>query len=262
MPRGPSVKEEIENLCYLAWQSKRASILNGTFTIKEIYDYDLPIFLEKVKTEEWPGLSWFTKRVTYRWEPNALIKPLEPDPIVEEWDEKWWNSPKKIYVLTTLYDQAYQAVAWEQSEQNERWDGYNFYEFNGFTDRVCKWAWKLSEFFDLNLSHERSLLILIANLFAYEERRKLEYPGQEVGVFGKGLRFASQFPLGRHQLRAWRRHKMGYEPEAPDVTWLWQHDTKELWRSIPHIAGFGQVLLIGTVDWETDEPRITAVIEG
>ena len=79
-------------------------------------------------------------------------------------------------------------------------------EFVGFTDRVCKWAWKLSEFFDLNVSRECYVRILNANLVAYEERKKEEH--QEGNWW---LEKTATSALGREQRAAWQRHKTGDE---------------------------------------------------
>ena len=254
MPR-KKLKPGIEAACYQAWSAKRSSILNGSATIRDVWNVEVPKFLEPWKDrKDWPSESWFTKKISAIWEPNARTKPLEPDPIIEAWDEKCWKSPRKIYVLATLYEQASLAVDWYQ---DNRWDDSIAREFNGFTDRICKWAWKLSEFFDLNVSRECYLLILTANLFAYEERKKYEHPeGHWL------LEKTSPIALGREQLAAWQRHKMGDEtPERGIGRYLWQGETEELRIAVVHIVTFGQVLVMVGSDSETDQPSVSVVIE-
>jgi hypothetical protein len=179
---------------------------------------------------------------------------LNPDPVIEAWDEKWWKSPRTIFVLTTLYDQASLAVEWHQ--QNRRHDSAAR-EFNGFTDRICKWVWRISEFFDLNVSRECYLLILIANLFAYEERKWEERPeGNWL------LEEASAIDLGREQLVAWQRHKMGDgTPEGGIGRYLWQGETEELRFAVVYVVTFGQVLVMVTNDSETDSFYVSVIIE-
>lgn len=254
MPR-KKLKPGIEAACHQAWSAKRSSILNGSATIRDVWKGEVPKFLTKWKDrKDWPSESWFTKRISDIWEPSARTKPLKPDPVIEAWDEKWWKSPRTIFVLTTLYDQASLAVEWHQ--QN-RWHDSTAREFNGFTDRICKWAWKISEFFDLNVSRECYLLILIANLFAYEERKKEEHPeGNWL------LEEASPIALGREQLAAWQRHKMGDgTPEGGIGRYLWQGETDELRIAVVYIVTFGQVLVMVGSDSETDQPNVSVVIE-
>jgi hypothetical protein len=179
MPRRPKIKDEVKAACYKAWEAKRALILNKSVTVKDVYEKDLPTFLAQWDQKDWPQLSWFTKKIKYEWEPNAPTESLKPDPVVEHWDEKWWKSPRRIFVLTTLYDQASLAFLSHRSDTGSLDTPPR--EFVGFTDRVCKWAWKLSEFFDLNVSRECYLLILIANLFAYEERTVTSRRGSASG---------------------------------------------------------------------------------
>jgi len=179
---------------------------------------------------------------------------LKPDPVIESWDEKWWKSPRKIYVLTTLYDQASLAVEWHQQT---RWNDSTAREFNGFTDRICKWAWKLSEFFDLNVSRECYLLIHIANLFAYEERKREERP-----EYDRSLEERPPIAIGREQLAAWQRHKMGDEtPEGGIGRYLWQVETEQLRIAIVYIVTFGQVLVMVGDGSNTDQPSISVVID-
>ena len=254
MPR-KKLKPGIEAACYQAWSAKRSSILNGSATIRDVWNNEVPKFLAKWKDrKDWPSESWFTKRISDVWEPSARTKPLKPDPVIESWDEKWWKSPRKIYVLTTLYDQASLAVEWHQQT---RWNDSTAREFNGFTDRICKWAWKLSEFFDLNVSRECYLLIHIANLFAYEERKREERP-----EYDRSLEEGPPIALGREQLVAWQRHKMGDEtPEGGIGRYLWQVETEQLRIAIVYIVTFGQVLVMVGDGSKTDQPSISVVIE-
>ena len=235
--------------------AKRRAILSRAATIKEVFEKDVPKFLSRWDHEDWPKYDWFQKKVTYEWEPKSLSsEPLEADPIIEAWDEKGWKSPRKIYVLATLYEQASLAVDWYQ---DNRWDDSIAREFNGFTDRICKWAWKLSEFFDLNVSRECYLLILTANLFAYEERKKYEHPeGHWL------LEKTSPIALGREQLAAWQRHKMGDETLERGIgRYLWQGETEELRIAVVYIVTFGQVLVMVGSDSEADQPNVSVVIE-
>jgi len=254
LPR-KKLKPGIEAACYQAWSAKRSSILNGSATIRDVWNNEVPKFLAKWKDrKDWPSESWFTKRISDVWEPSARTKPLKPDPVIESWDEKWWKSPRKIYVLTTLYDQASLAVEWHQQT---RWNDSTAREFNGFTDRICKWAWKLSEFFDLNVSRECYLLIHIANLFAYEERKREERP-----EYDRSLEEGPPIALGREQLAAWQRHKMGDKtPEGGIGRYLWQVETEQLRIAIVYIVTFGQVLVMVGDGSKTDQPSISVVIE-
>jgi hypothetical protein len=252
MPRRPKIKDEVKAACYKAWETKRALILNKSVTVKDVYEKDLPTFLAQWDQKDWPQLSWFTKKIKYEWEPNAPTESLKPDPVVEHWDEKWWKSPRRIFVLTTLYDQASLAFLSHRSDTGSLDTPPR--EFVGFTDRVCKWAWKLSEFFDLNVSRECYLLILIANLFAYEERHEPSHPDGDLP-----LEAMWSVALGREQLVAWQRHKMGYEPDdsSHDVK-LWQVSEEELRKAMVTIGSEGQVLVLADVG---GSPTFIAVIE-
>ena len=252
MPRRPKIKDEVKAACYKAWEAKRALILNKSVRVKDVYEKDLPTFLAQWDQKDWPQLSWFTKKIKYEWEPNAPTESLKPDPVVEHWDEKWWKSPRQIFVLTTLYDQA--SLAFLSHRSNASSLDTPPREFVGFTDRVCKWAWKLSEFFDLDVSRECYLLILIANLFAYEERHKPSHPDGD-----RPLTAMWSVALGREQLVAWQRHKMGSEPDdsSHDVE-LWQVSKEELRKAVVTIGSEGQVLILADVD---GSPTFMAVIE-
>ena len=252
MPRRPRIKDEVKAACYKAWEAKRALILNKSVTVKDVYEKDLPTFLAQWDQKDRPQLSWFTKRIKYEWEPTAPTESLKPDPVVEHWDEKWWKSPRRIFVLTTLYDQASLAFLRDPSDTSSL--DTQPREFVGFTDRVCKWAWKLSEFFDLNVSRECHLLILIANLFAYEERE------QQIHPYGDGtLSSTYLISLGHDQLVSWQRYKMGYDPpNEDDGAYFWQVDDEQLQRAVVSVGSEGQVLLLSNID---GQPGILVIIE-
>ena len=252
MPRRPRIKDEVKAACYKAWEAKRALILNKSVTVKDVYEKDLPTFLAQWDQKDRPQLSWFTKRIKYEWEPTAPTESLKPDPVVEHWDEKWWKSPRRIFVLTTLYDQASLAFLRDPSDTSSL--DTQPREFVGFTDRVCKWAWKLSEFFDLNVSRECYLLILIANLFAYEERHIPSHPDGE-----RPLAPMWSVALGREHLVSWQRHKMGSEPDdSSHGVKLWQVSEEELKKAVATIGSEGQVLILADVG---GNPTFIAVIE-
>jgi len=132
----------------------------------------------------WPkkqqrSLSWFTQRIANQWKGQKL--PMEPEEtIVKPWGSYWGNEPARIRILSVLFDLASEVrgerVEWVIATRNIRkmpLDSYPFVDvsdFQGFPGSVCDWAYKLSDFFDLENRNQCLLLIHFAHVFANDER--------------------------------------------------------------------------------------------
>lgn len=167
MPK--KVWDEYEDRCRRLWFAAHGA--DPERSIEDIYD---KVLFEEFEgrvhefridpRKSWPekqrvSLSWFTKRIRDTWPKGEL----SPDKIIRPWDESWGNDPVRIRTLSVLSDVARDVCKRKESE-------YPGLEFQGFTDRVCNWACKLSAFFDLTLRHECLVLIHFGHTFAEDER--------------------------------------------------------------------------------------------
>ena len=169
MPK--KVLDKYENRCQRLWFDAHGA--DPEWSIEGIYNEVLSEEFEgrvhrftddSGPGDPWPekqrvSLSWFTKRIRYTWPKDELPS----DKIIRPWDESWGNDPVRIRTLSVLSDVTKNVCKQKESE-------YPGLEFQGFTDRVCNWACKLSAFFDLAVRLECLVLIHFAHTFAADER--------------------------------------------------------------------------------------------
>ena len=254
------IKKPVEDACYFVWLAHRISFREKTITIEKLWSQldkegvqigAIPIALAGFPEKDWPKKSWFTKRISKIWEPNTPFEELPEDPIIRPWDTNWGDDPRRVFVLTVLFDQAKGVFASQDID----------IEFEGFTTRVSKWAVKLSEFFDLNVRRDRLLLIVYANIFAQEERLNLMRPNDAASTYPEIPKF------GHEQLVAWQRHKMGIKEPRPishdDLgevnpnTYVWEVSEGQLEMAIPKLGLKGTTILFATLN---GEPSVLTII--
>ena len=159
---------------------------------------------------QWRSSSWLTQRIANQWKGQKLPDQTE-DPVVKPWDEKWGNDPVRVRVLSILFDLA--------SNICQR-RGLTEAGFEGFPNRVCNWACKLSGFFDLQLKCECLVLLHFAYVFAADD--------QYSNTFGPPMTFQDE---SSKMLMRW--HKRHQEPDLTEklreregvvVIPLWEQD--------------------------------------
>ena len=232
MPRGTD--ERVEAACKAVWMEYRADLRNKKTTIKTIWENHIPPALGMYPTRLWPKDSWFTKRVS-KWEAETPYEEIPEDPIVKPWDRDWWDkdwgeNPSWISVMTALFGHAQEVL--EGQDEN--------YRLEGFPKRVCAWAIRLSEFFDVSVRRECLFLLKYAYRFEKEERIRLisRDPSEDKIVSDEAL----------EDLIRWQQHKAGNlirpkrkyehrqykgrhsEPEITEIeeTYIWERTEAEL----------------------------------
>jgi len=165
MARGKD--KRIEETCKQVWRDHRAAIRNKTTTIKSVWEDHVQKALGKTKLGRgfWPKDSWFTKRVA-KWEKETPYEEVPKDTLVKPWGDDWGDDPIRVSVLTALFGHAQDVL--EDQDPN--------YQMEGFPKRVCGWAIRLSEFFDINSRRECLYLLRYAYQFEKEERIRMTSP--------------------------------------------------------------------------------------
>ena len=143
----------INAACSRIWYENK-----GIKNKKQIHDLILITSVNEVWDDHPPEYTTFLRWIL-KWPKDEL----PPDKIIRPWDESWGNDPVRIRTLSVLSDVTRNVCKQKESE-------YPGLEFQGFTDRVCSWACKLSAFFELTLQYECKVLIHFAHTFAEDER--------------------------------------------------------------------------------------------
>jgi hypothetical protein len=212
----------------------RADLRNKKTTIKTIWENHIPPALGMYPTRLSPKDSWFTKRVS-KWEAETPYEEIPEDPIVKPWDRDWWDkdwgeNPSRISVMTALFGHAQEVL--EGQDEN--------YRLEGFPKRVCAWAIRLSEFFDVSVRRECLFLLKYAYRFEKEERIRLisHDPSEDKIVSDEAL----------EDLIRWQQYKAGNlirpkrkyehrqykgphsEPEITEIeeSYIWERTEAEL----------------------------------
>jgi len=156
-----------------------------------------------------PSLSWFTKRIRDTW-PQEAVAEQSVDKVAMSWGSYWGNDPARVRILSVLSDLASEVL---EGVEEYPFDGVP--DFQGFTESVCDWAYKLSAFFDLENRHQCLLLINFAYIFSNDER------------YGKafGVPMSIQSEASKMLMRWHKRHR---EPDLTAKTL-----EKTTWNSTP-----------------------------
>jgi hypothetical protein len=188
MARGKD--KRVEEACKEVWREHRTGLKNKTITVTSVWENHIPTALGTYPIRLWPKDSWFTKRVS-KWEAETLYEDIPTDPIVKPWSKHWGEDSSQISVLTALFGHAQEVL--EGQDEN--------YRLEGLPKRVCAWAIRLSEFFDIGLTRECLYLLSYAYRFEKEERIRLISPDP------------SEDKIISHQsfedLIRWQQHKAG-----------------------------------------------------
>jgi len=188
MARGKD--KRVEEDCKEVWREHRTGLRNKTITVTSVWENHIPTALKTHPIRLWPKDSWFTKRVS-KWEAETLYEDIPTDPIVKPWGKDWGENSSQISVLTALFGHAQEVL--EGQDEN--------YRLEGLPKRVCAWAIRLSEFFDIGSTRECLYLLSYAYRFEKEERIRLISPDP------------SEDKIISHQsfedLIRWQQHKAG-----------------------------------------------------
>ena len=251
MPR-KRTDQRVEQACFQVWESYRTAIREKSISVKRVWEQHIPPVLNTYPKRLHPKDSWFTKRVR-EWERDTPYEELPQEPIVRPFDENWGDDPRRVFVLTVLFDHAERIFATQKRP----------IVFEGFKKSVSDWIVKLSHFFDLDVRRECLLLILFANLFAHEQRSKQRHEGNP--LFADTTPYASSnswgFSSGLELLIGWRRYKMEIETdglwvqnsdvdkgEPYEMLYLWHLGEELLEEAVVNVGGDGTFLLMCRVD--------------
>jgi len=168
----------------------RAELRDKTITIKTVWDNHIPHALGMYPKHLCPKDSWFTKRVN-KWEAETPYEIAPKDPLVKPWGNGWGTNPSRVSVLTALFGHAQEVL--EDQDPN--------YRLEGFPKRVCNWAMRLSEFFDINSRRECLYLLRYAYRFEKDERIRMISPDPSDDTTISDRTF--------DDLIRWQQHKAG-----------------------------------------------------
>jgi hypothetical protein len=234
MARG--INKRVEEVCKGVWREHRTALRNKTITVTSVWEDHIRTALGEAKFGQglWPKDSWFTKRVS-KWEKETPYEEIPADSIVVPWGRDWGEDPSRIAVLTALFGHAQEIL--EGQDEN--------YRLEGLPKRVCDWAIKLSEFFDINSTRECLYLLSYAYRFEKEECIRLSSPdpSDDKAVSEKAF----------EDLIRWQQHRAGnlvrpkrtyehrqyigsyWEPVISDIeiteieeTYIWERTETEL----------------------------------
>ena len=229
MARGKN--KRIEETCKQVWRNHRTAIRDRTTTIKSVWEDHVQKALSDTKLGQgfWPKDSWFTKRVA-KWEKETPYEEVPKDTLVKPWGDDWGDGPVQISVLTALFGHAQDIL--EGQDPN--------YQMEGFPKRVCGWAIRLSEFFDINSRHECLYLLSYAYRFEKEKRIRMTSPDESDDAEISDKAYDDLIRWQQHKAgnlirpRRTREHHQYKGPESkPEITeieeaYIWEQSEADL----------------------------------
>ena len=227
MARGKD--KRVEEACKEVWREHRTGLRNKTITVTSVWETHIPPALSTFPKRLWPKDSWFTKRVA-KWEKETPYEEVPEDSIVKPWAKDWGEDPSRISVLTALFGHAQEVL--EGQDEN--------YRLEGLPKRVCAWAIRLSEFFDISSTRECLYLLSYAYRFEKEECIRLTSPDDLDGKVVSDKAFEDLIRWQQHRAGNLVRPKRTYEhhqykgphsePEITEIeeTYIWERTETEL----------------------------------